>query len=104
MFLLKHDLITQGHNRFHLGAKRLHLEADSDLIKWRQVSWHLEGFHRMSNTCDENLFFTSPMTLSRQVARNIRHKLVKMITETSNEIVDSPSEDLFCLNIDWFKV
>jgi hypothetical protein len=44
------------------------------------------------------------MVLSLKDIEVVREKLVKIIKETTEIARESSSEELFCLNVDWFKV
>jgi hypothetical protein len=47
--------------------------------------------------------FTGPMVLSKEVAVEIRKELVSMIERVTKKVGPSKSEQLHCLNVDWFK-
>ena len=53
---------------------------------------------------EEELFYTGPMTLSREGMKEVRKVLVEAIDQTLKIVGPSPSEDFACLNIDWFKL
>jgi hypothetical protein len=65
--------------------------------------WRLKGFQKMESTDKENLFFTCPIVCSKKSVELLRKKTLKFIEEVLAEIKDSPSEELVCLNIDWFR-
>jgi len=52
----------------------------------------------------EELAYTAPMTLSRSDAIRIRSLLADLVEKVDQIVVPSPSEKLFCLNLDWFEV
>lgn len=48
--------------------------------------------------------YTAPITLSKKDAAEMRERVLKFISETLQLVKDSPSEELFCLCVDWFRV
>jgi len=52
----------------------------------------------------DELFFSSPMTLSRKDKQKLREKIIEFIKDFMKTIQNSDEEILCCLNIDWFEV
>lgn len=52
---------------------------------------------------ENDLFFTSPMSLSKEAAEKIRQELPAFIEKISKIVIPSKSEVIRCLNIDWFE-
>ena len=59
--------------------------------------------HPLLNTGNE-LAYTAPMTLSENDAQRIRAALADVVQNVDGIVGPSPSEKLYCLNIDWFEV
>lgn len=102
-FLLESGLCVKDGARTVPGPKVTHLEASSPLIKARQVQWRLKAFEAMEKRDPKTLFYTAPMSLSAETKALVRQKLVQTIQEVLAEVKESPSEELACLNIDWFS-
>ena len=52
---------------------------------------------------EQDLFFTSPMALSRKDMATVKEMLSTTIDKVISYVEPSPSEDVACLNIDFFK-
>ncbi|MBX3035089.1 MAG: DUF4423 domain-containing protein, partial [Bdellovibrionaceae bacterium] len=84
------------------GAAHIYIDRDSPHAHKHQRNWRIRAMHIMEQGRDENMFFTSPMSLSREVFEEVRRLLPNVIQEISKKAGPSPSEKVACLNIDWF--
>jgi hypothetical protein len=103
-FLKSRGLCREKNGKLEYGPVPTYIEASSPLVvrhhlNWRQVSQ--EKFDRLSK---EDLVFTYPTVISRDDFEKIREKLVKVIEEFKKTCDASPSESLYCLNLDWLKI
>lgn len=57
----------------------------------------------MDRRRDEDIFFTSPMSLSKAASEEVRKLLPTVIQAVMKITGPSPSETAACLNIDWFE-
>lgn len=103
-FLKKYGLIAEEAGEFKIRGALLHLESDSPHIARHHQNWRLQAFRKYEEDAKENLFYTAPVTLSKQDAVVVREKLLQFVAEAVDLIKDSPSEDCFCLCMDWFRV
>jgi uncharacterized protein (TIGR02147 family) len=103
-FLLQQGLLIQKNAAFELGTQHTHLEADSPYIISRQIQWRLKSFEQMNHRDPEQIFFTSPMTISKSDLPVLRKKILSAIDELLKVAKSSGSEELVCINIDYFKV
>jgi len=102
-FLVKHQLIIPSKQGWEPGPQSTFVPADSPLVYKHHQNWRLKGIHQMDLRSKEDLFYTSPMSLSADLAKDLRSRLVKIIQEFQKEIGPSESEVVRCLNIDWFE-
>jgi uncharacterized protein (TIGR02147 family) len=102
-FLIRYGLVNEKHSQLSMGTQNTHLEASSPLVARHHSNWRLRGLAKMDAVEREELFFTGPMSLSKEMIETIRRDLVAFIDQTMKAVKDSPSEELACLNIDWFK-
>jgi len=103
-FLVRTGLCAEKGGRFAIGPSSTHLESESpwtyvNLCNWRQKA--MEEFRKESRA---KLHYSCPMTLSRQDAERVRESIVKLLEELDGIIGPSPSEEMHCLNIDWFGI
>ncbi len=103
-FLVKTGLLKMTQNQFEIGPASTHLEASSPWVRVHHSNWRHRAVQSLDSGRYENLHYTSPLTISTKDVDLIREKIIQFI-EQVNLIVDpSPSESLYCLNIDWFNV
>lgn len=104
-FLVQAGLCVETSGEFKLGSKRTHLDVTSPLVSRHHTNWRLKAIEKSSRIgTDNELQFSSPMTLSNADAKKVRKELQDYIQSIVKISFDSPSEELFCLNMDWFKV
>jgi uncharacterized protein (TIGR02147 family) len=103
-FLEECGLLLRQNNGWTLGAQSTHLEADSPLIKNRQVAWRLKAFQEMEKKSEEQLFYTAPMSLSEKDYGEFRGEVVKLISKLVKRVSSSKEETVACFNIDLFKL
>jgi uncharacterized protein (TIGR02147 family) len=103
-FLLRYGLCIEENGNIQMGPRMTHLEATSPLVSRHHTNWRLKGIENMENLGPDELFYTGPMTLSLSSIKKIKTTLTRMIENVAKEVAASPSEQLACLNIDWFRV
>jgi len=101
-FLVEKGLCVLEQGELRLGPSIVFLSADSPYINSRHLGWRIKAGAQMGLKNKEDLYFTCPIVCSAKSKNLIRNKLLNLITEVLKEVKDSPSEDLACLNIDWF--
>lgn len=102
-FLLKNELCIEKDGKVLPGPRQTHVGHASPFVNRHHQNWRLKAFTQMTNAEEKNLFFTSPMSLSYEVAEIIRQRLPAYIEEIVNLVRPAPSETVRCLNIDWFE-
>jgi uncharacterized protein (TIGR02147 family) len=103
-FLLTTDLLQEKNGKLAVGVRTTQLESGSPWINARHGQWRqraIEGLHREDPV---RMHYTCPMTLSVADAQKVREQIIKLLESVDKIIDPSPSEELRCLNIDWFKV
>lgn len=103
-FLVRSGLCIENDGRLGIGPRQTHLENSSPWVRTHHVNWRQKAIETLSNEEDSKLHYTAPMTLSKPDALKIREMLVKFLQSVDRVIDPSPSEELHCLNIDWFRV
>ena len=103
-FLLRHRLIQEDDGKFFLGPQVTHVGHDSPWVNRHHTNWRLQGIRALDQTSDKDLFYTGPMSLSQQASEQIRKLLIGLIEKATKIAVDSDSQDLRCLNLDWFSI
>ena len=102
-FLLENGLCRLQDGRITYGPAHTHLDADSPFVQRHHQNWRIKGFQNMDHAhSEQQLFFTCPLSCSKEVVGKIRGLLPNLIEEVMKLAAPSPSEETYCLNIDWF--
>lgn len=102
-FLLQHELLILEKGQLISGPQKTHLRADSILVSKHHQNWRLQGFQQMHFQSEQNFFYTGPMSLSKELAEEIRREIPGFLEQIYKRLGPSPSETVRCLNIDWFE-
>lgn len=103
-FLLTNGLIINDNDRYKIGSQSTHLNADSPWIALHHANWRKKAIEKVKIPSDLKVHYTSPMTLSKIDAQKVQTLIHKLIEDVGKIVDPSPSEDLMCLNVDWFQV
>lgn len=102
-FLLTNGLCREENGRLTYGPASLHVDRESPFVNKHHQNWRVQALQKMESGRDDDLFFTSPMSLSRDAAEEIRRLLPTFIQSVMKIAGPSDSETAACLNIDWFS-
>lgn len=102
-FLLSQGLLKQTQNGFALGPSKIHVASGDPLVFRHHMNWRQKALAKFPRVEPDELHFTGPLSISRTDAEVVRAILLKGIDETFKIVDPSPSEEVFCLNIDWFR-
>jgi uncharacterized protein (TIGR02147 family) len=103
-FLMNHRLIVEERNKLKIGPQRTHIDASSPFVNRHHINWRLKGIEHMDNLHADELFYTSPVTLSEKSMKEIKKMLLKLVVEMSEEVKNAKDEKIACLNIDFFEL
>lgn len=103
-FLLEAGLILTENDLYKMGVSRTFLERGSIYLSKHHTNWRLQAIQKVDEITDQELMFTSPISVSRDDFENIRTEISSMIQKISARVKDSPAEDVACLNIDLFFI
>ncbi|MGZ3651712.1 MAG: TIGR02147 family protein [Bdellovibrionota bacterium] len=102
-FLVATGVCYQEGDRFRMGPTHVHVANESPFVTKHHSNWRMKAIQRMDDREPDELFFTAPISISRADFAVIREKLNVAIKEAVEVAKESPAEDLFCLNIDFFR-
>jgi hypothetical protein len=97
-------LIKEDGGKLRIGPTLIHLESSSPNIPRHHQNWRTRAFLRYEELGANDAAYTAPITLSKKDALEMRERVLKFISETLKLGKDSPSEELYCLCMDWFRV
>lgn len=103
-FLLATGLCVERSGRLAVGPQSTHLEASSPWVRVHHGNWRQKAMERVNDGKPSQLHYSAPMTLSARDAARLREMIVKFLESVDKLVEPSPSEELHCLNIDWFRV
>lgn len=104
-FLVKSGICTEKNGKIEPGTNSTHLESKSPLVARHHGNWRIKAMERHPNLDqEEELAYSSPMSLSKSDAKRIRALLMDLVKEVGAIRDPSPCEEGYVLNIDWIKM
>lgn len=103
-YLVSVGLCHEKEGKLTLGTTVTYLDRESPYFLNHQTNWRLRALDQSSLQRKDDLFVTAPMTVSHADFERIRGKFLEIIRDLSEIVAESPSEDLYCLNIDCFQL
>jgi uncharacterized protein (TIGR02147 family) len=103
-FLVKAGLVAQKGGRYEIGPRRTLISGDSPALSRHHMNWRMRALEALQRDVALPTCYTSPMTLSASDIKEVQRILHEAISKIEPLVEPSPAEDLYCLNIDWFKV
>jgi len=103
-FLLSTGLCVEKNGKLAIGPKSTHLEANSPWVRVHHINWRQKAIEKVQETGESRLHYSCPMTISASDALKIREMIVKFLETVDAVIEPSPSEELHCINVDWFRI
>lgn len=103
-FLVKAQLCKYKDNKYSHIVKRIHLEKSSPHLKQHHSNWRIKSIQKKDNSDELDLSFTAPLSLSNKDYEALRESLVKVIQTFSDTVSKTDPEDVFCFNLDFFKI
>lgn len=102
-FLIENGLCREENGKIIYGPASTHVDKDSPFVNKHHQNWRFQAIQHMERRRDQDIFFTSPMSLSKEAAEEIRKQLPNFIQAVMKISGPSSSEIGACLNIDWFE-
>ena len=104
-FLISRGLCREERGgRIVYGDVATYVEADSPFAARLHANWRQKTQESFESLRKEDLVFTYPTVISEMDFLAVREKLVRFFEEFKKTAEPSPSESLFCLNVDWVKL
>ncbi len=101
-FLTAEGLCIYEKGRYFPGPMHTHLSAKSSLINTHRLGWRAKAIEKIGYISDQELMFSSPMSLSTDDFNEIKASIGRLIERTVKKARVSNAEVGACLNIDWF--
>ncbi len=103
-FLFSIGLLKKNADRYFLGEQRTFLEKGSPFLVRHHQNWRNKALQYADVIGDEELMFTSPISLSKEDFEKIRTRILEVVKEASQIVKASPAEDVACFNVDLFWI
>lgn len=103
-FLVSRKLCVEENGRLRFGPVRTYLESSSPLVAAHHLNWRRKTSERFEKVRPDDLIFTYPVAMSETDFARVREKLIQFIEDFKGIVSPSPSESLYCLNLDWLKM
>lgn len=97
------NLIQLGNSKIQVIETSVYIPAESPLICKHHANWRLKSLENIFPADSKNLHITSVVSLSLEDVEKIREKLLAQFVEIKSIVKDSREEELYCLNLDFFK-
>ncbi len=103
-FLVQQELCAFEDNLYKMTVKHTHLKWNADHANTHRRNWRIKALERISHLQEDELSFTSPVSLSHEDFYDIKQDLQKMLKKHLDRCINSNAEVLACINLDWIKI
>jgi uncharacterized protein (TIGR02147 family) len=88
--------------RFSIGATSTFIDADSPFVNNLHRNWRLKALERLPARKENDFLYSAPCTISKKDKDAFREELTRFVASFVKRAQGSETEQLTCLNIDWF--
>jgi uncharacterized protein (TIGR02147 family) len=103
-FLVGAQLCKLKDDVYTIGPQLIHLEKGSPFLTKHHINWRVKAVQRSEDIEDQELMFTSPLSISKKDFEILREQMVNFIKSASDRVAKSPAEEIACLNLDLFWI
>ena len=87
-----------------IGTTYLHLEKKSPYLIQHHRNWRLMSSLKSSELSDEEIMYTAPMVISKELAKEVQEKTLNYIQELVKSTKGCKDEEVWNFNIDFIKL
>ncbi len=102
--LFEYGLVTKNGNKWEYQTGAVHLPRESSLTEVHQSQWRDRAMIDLQKSGENSVHFTSVSSMSAKDYSKLKDLAQQLIANSKKIIHPSPSEDVYCINIDTFKV
>lgn len=102
-FLVDCGLVQETDGKYAYQSGSTHVDRESPFVNKHHQNWRFQAIQKMENRRSDDLYFTSPMSLSRDAAEEIRRMLPNFVQDVMKIATPSAAERVACFNLDWFE-
>ncbi len=103
-FLVKTGVCYFENGLFKMGKTVIHVPDESPFVVKHHMNWRVKAMERLDHRSKQDVFFTSPMSLSKADRKKVRELFAHTIQQALKICKDSPAEEVICLNVDLFSL
>lgn len=103
-FLCRVGLVAEKKGKYSVGVNRIHLGSDSPHIGKHHTNWRFKAINSLDAPSDQDLHYSSVVTMSEKDAEKIRKILIEAIESVRAVVRASPEENIYCYGLDFFPV
>ncbi len=98
-------IVDAGEGNYQAGPLHLHLPDDSPHLQKHHANWRLRAIQSFDRkTRSQEMHYSAVVTISEKDAALVKEKLMRCLQENVETITNSPAENVYCYNIDWFEL
>ncbi len=101
-FLVRSHLCQLSDQGYTYGPALIFLPKESPFVNQHHHNWRQKSLETMSLRRETDLFITAPVSMSRIDAEKVKGLMLTAFESAMKIVRPSPSEEVFCLNLDWF--
>lgn len=103
-FLLSTGICSENSGRYTMGVQSTFVERGSPYLLKHHSNWRVKAIQKSEALAENELMYTGQFSLSLKDFELLRERLTEFLKEANLLVKESKSEDLACLNIDWFLI
>lgn len=103
-FLEENGFVFRKGDEFHPTQTWIRLDRESPQINQLHINWRNKAIQSLDTRRDEDLHYSGAFSLDEKTATIIRDALLENISKQIKTIEAAPEEDLYVINLDFFKL
>lgn len=103
-FLIDREFVNYNGNELSIGAKRIHLDIESDMLPRHHSSWRIKAIEAIDNHKNNNFHYSSILGISETDILIIKEKILELIQNMEPIIQNSKEESPIVFLCDFFKL
>jgi uncharacterized protein (TIGR02147 family) len=103
-FLISQDLIKKVGNHYVWNSGNIHLADDSNWLSTHHLNWRFRAIDNFQKRDQSATHYTAIQSMSVADFELLKKKIAKFIKEFNSVSDPSTPEEVFCFNIDFFKI
>lgn len=103
-FLVQNNLVELVNKKFIFKGSSIYLEKESPLNQLHQINRRDQSLRSLRENDQENIHFASSFVITKKEFADLKKDIKTLIENSHKKIIESPSEEVYSLVIDLFKV